>query len=54
LAEIDGLKKTSPSRRWNWIAAKDNILTRFLFKYDTREKVLAERERWEFYGYPAD
>ena len=34
--------------------AKDNILTSFLFRYDTRDKVLAERERLEFYGYPAD
>ncbi len=34
--------------------AKDNILNSFLFKYDTKEKILAERERLEFYGYPAD
>jgi zinc protease len=34
--------------------AKDNLLTSFLFRYDTREKVLAERERLEFYGYPAN
>ena len=34
--------------------AKDNILTSFLFRYDTKGKVLAERERLEFYGYPAD
>ena len=34
--------------------AKDNILNSFLFRYDTKDKVLAERERLEFYGYPAD
>jgi zinc protease len=34
--------------------AKDNILNTFLFRYDTRDKVLAEREQLEFYGYPAD
>jgi zinc protease len=34
--------------------SKDNILNGFLFRYDTKEKVLAERERLEFYGYPAD
>ena len=34
--------------------AKDNILNSFLFRYDTRDKVLAERVRLEFYGYPAD
>ncbi len=34
--------------------AKDDILNSFLFRYDTKAKVLAERERLEFYGYPAD
>ncbi len=34
--------------------SKDDILNSFLFRYDTPEKVLAERERLEFYGYPAD
>ena len=34
--------------------AKDNILNSFLFRYDTKAKVLAERERLEYYGYPAD
>ena len=32
--------------------AKDNILNSFLFRYDTKNKVLAERVRLEFYGYP--
>jgi zinc protease len=34
--------------------AKDNILNSFLFRYDTKDKVLAERVRLEFFGYPAD
>ncbi|WP_109489037.1 M16 family metallopeptidase [Occallatibacter savannae] len=34
--------------------AKDNILNSFLFRYDTKAKVLAERVRLEFYGYPPD
>ncbi len=34
--------------------AKDNILNSFLFRYDTRDKVLAQRVKLEFYGYPAD
>jgi zinc protease len=34
--------------------AKDDILSSFLFRYDTKDKVLAESERLEFYGYPAD
>ena len=34
--------------------AKDGILNSFLFRYDTKDKILDERERLEFYGYPAD
>jgi zinc protease len=32
--------------------AKDQILNSFLFRYDTPDKVLNERVRLEFYGYP--
>jgi len=53
LAEIDGLTTRSFTEE-ELARAKDNILNSFLFRYDTREKVLAERERLEFYGYPAD
>jgi zinc protease len=53
LAEIDGLT-TRPFTEEELARAKDNILNSFLFRYDTREKVLAERVRMEFYGYPAD
>jgi zinc protease len=52
-AEIDGLTNR-PFTEEELARAKDNILNSFLFRYDTREKVLAERERLEFYGYPAD
>jgi zinc protease len=34
--------------------AKDSILNSFIFEFDSKEKVLAERMRYEFYGYPAD
>jgi zinc protease len=34
--------------------AKDNILNSFLFRYDSKDKVLSEQERLEFYGYPAN
>ena len=34
--------------------AKDSILNSFVFEFDSKEKVLAERMRYEFYGYPAD
>jgi len=53
LGEIAGLN-TQPFTEVELARAKDNILNSFLFKYDTRDKVLAERVRLEFYGYPAD
>jgi zinc protease len=53
LAEIDGLT-TKPFTQEELDRAKDNILNSFLFRYDTKDKVLAERVRLEFYGYPAD
>jgi zinc protease len=53
LAEIAGLN-TRPFTEEELARAKDNLLSSFLFRYDTRDKVLAERERLEFYGYPAD
>ncbi len=53
MAEIDGLT-TRPFTQEEVGRAKDNILNSFLFRYDTRDKVLAEREQLEFYGYPAD
>ncbi|MGD0628123.1 MAG: pitrilysin family protein [Terracidiphilus sp.] len=53
LAEIAGLN-TTPFTEVELARAKDNILNSFLFRYDTRDKVLAERERLEFYGYPSD
>ncbi len=51
LAEIAGLT-TRPFTEEELKRAKDDILNSFLFRYDTKEKVLAERERLEFYGYP--
>jgi zinc protease len=34
--------------------AKDSILNSFVFNFDSKVKVLAERMRYEFYGYPPD
>jgi zinc protease len=51
--EIAGLN-TKPFTEEELKRAKDSILNSFLFEYDTRDKVLAEREKLEFYGYPAD
>lgn len=53
MAEISGLG-SRPVTDDELKRAKDEILNSFLFRYDTREKVLAERVRLEFYGYPAD
>jgi zinc protease len=53
MAEIDGLT-TKPFTQDELNRAKDNILNSFLFRYDSRDKVLAERVRLEFYGYSAD
>jgi zinc protease len=53
LAEIAGLNE-KPFTEAELKRAKDDILNSFLFRYDTREKVLAESVRLEFYGYPAN
>jgi zinc protease len=53
LGEISGLTMR-PFTQEELTRAKDNILNSFLFRYDTRQKVLAESERLEFYGYPSD
>jgi zinc protease len=53
LDEIAGLT-TRPFAQVEVDRAKDNILNTFLFRYDTREKVLTERELLEFYSYPAN
>ena len=51
--EIAGLV-TRPFTEAELARAKGDILNSFLFRYDTREKILDERERLEFYGYPAN
>ena len=53
LAEIAGLN-TKPFTEVELKRAKDDILSSFLFQYDTKDKILDERERLEFYGYPSD
>ena len=53
LAEIAGLR-TKPFTEAELNRAKDDILNSFLFQYDSKDKILDERERLEFYGYPAD
>lgn len=51
--EIDGLEKNPPSSD-ELKKAKDAILNSFIFRFDSKQKVLQERMAYEFYGYPAD
>jgi zinc protease len=53
LNEIAGLT-TKPFTEEELNRAKDDMLNSFIFQYDSKDKVLSERERLEFYGYPAD
>jgi zinc protease len=53
LAEIAGLN-TKPFTEVELTRAKNDLLNSFLFRYDTKDKILGERVRLEFYGYPAD
>jgi zinc protease len=57
---IDGLRKelkditTDPPKPEELKRAKDSILNSFVFNFDTKQEVLAEKMRYEFYGYPPD
>ncbi len=53
LEEIAKLN-SSPFTTEELARAKDNILNSFLFRYDSKEKVLGARENLEFFGYPPD
>lgn len=51
--ELDTLKNSSATPL-ELERAKDSILNSFVFRFDSRQKILAERMNLEFYGYPAD
>jgi zinc protease len=51
--EIDGLDSDPPTDA-ELKKAKESMLNSFVFRFDSKEKVLAERIGYEFYGYPAD
>jgi len=51
--EVAGLSEKPPTEE-ELKRAKEGILNSFVFRFDSREKVLRERMRYEFYGYPAD
>ncbi len=52
-AELDALK-SNPATPEELTKAKEAILNSFVFRFDSKEKVLGERMTYEFYGYPAD
>jgi zinc protease len=52
-AELDALK-TNPATPEELTKAKEAILNSFVFRFDSKEKVLRERMTYEFYSYPAD
>jgi outer membrane lipoprotein-sorting protein len=51
--ELDALK-TNPAMPEELTKAKESILNSFVFRFDSKEKVMGERMTYEFYGYPAD
>ena len=52
-AEVENLVK-DPGSAAEVDKAKNNILNSFIFEFDSKDKILAERMNYEFYGYPAD
>jgi zinc protease len=51
--EIDNILKT-PATAEELARAKESILNSFVFRFDSKQKVLSERMLYEFYGYPLD
>ncbi len=51
--EIDNLLKT-PATAEELARARDAILNSFVFRFDTKQEVMAEKVLYEFYGYPPD
>ncbi len=51
--EIDNLKKVPPTAE-ELQRARESLLNSFIFRVDSRAKVLFEKMTYEFYGYPLD
>lgn len=51
--ELDALK-TNPALPEELTKAKDSILNSFVFRFDSKDKVLWQQMTYENYGYPAD
>jgi zinc protease len=54
MLDVTNQLKTQPFTEEELKRAKDQVLNSFIFNYDTKEKVLYEQARLEFYGYPLD
>jgi zinc protease len=53
-AELNAILTAKPITPEEVREAKDAILNRFIFNFDSKDKVLGERMLYEYYGYPAD
>jgi zinc protease len=51
--EIDNLKRVPPTAE-ELQRARESLLNSFIFRVDSRAKVLFEKMTYEFYGYPLD
>ena len=51
--EIDNIKKVPPTAE-ELQRARESLLNSFIFRVDSRAKVLFEKMTYEFYGYPRD
>ncbi len=51
--QVEVTKLEPPTER-ELAIAKDSILNSFVFRYDSKEKLLGEQMTLEFYGYPMD
>jgi len=49
-----GKLKTEPFAEAELTSAKDQLLNSFIFRYDSKEKIIGTAAQLEFYGYPPD
>jgi zinc protease len=54
MLEVTNQLKTQPFTDDELRRAKDQVLNSFIFNYDSKDKVLNEQAKLEFYGYPLD
>ncbi len=52
--EVDDILGPKPATADELQRAKESILNSFVFRFDSKQKILNEQMLYEFYGYPAD